>query len=162
MDPIDDKQNDINTDLDAALHQAEENLAGWKRAQADLDNFRKRSIAEQPHWLELGKAMTLQKLIPVLDSLEQAVAHAPAMPDEKFQTWKQGLDGIIKQLDASLQEIGAEKIEAIGKKFDPNLHEAVRQLDGAEDDIVAEQYQTGYLLNGKLIRPAQVAITKKG
>jgi molecular chaperone GrpE len=157
MEELEQVQNELNS----ALEQAEQNLAGWKRAQADLDNYRKRTAAEQEHWLDLGKAMALQKLIPVLDSLEQAAAHAPDIQDEKFQKWRAGLNGILKQLDASLADSGVRKIEAIGKKFDPNLHEAVRQVDGAEDDMVAEQYQTGYTLNGKLIRPAQVAITKK-
>lgn len=155
----------LQHDLDSAREDAQKNLAGWQRAHADLENFRRRKEVESADWVAFGTHSAFSQIIPVLDSLEQALTHAPELPElkdnEKYQNWKNGLQGIVKQLQDSLAGIGIEKIAAIGNKFDPQLHEAVREVPGEEDGIVAEQYQTGYTLNGKTIRPAQVSITKK-
>ncbi len=152
----------LQAELNDALLKAEDNLSGWKRAQADLENYRRRQETESTGMIQFGKQAAFVQILPVLDSLEQALLFAPEIADEKYTNWKNGLQGIVKQLNTTLQQIGIEKIEAIGKQFDPNLHEAVKEVSGEEDGKVAEQYQTGYLLNGKLLRPAQVAITKKG
>lgn len=149
----------LQEELEEAKEKAEENLSGWKRAQADLENYRKRKESESADLLNLGKQAALAQLLPVLDSLEQALFHAPEIPDEKYANWKSGLDGIIKQLDSALAQMGIEKIEAVGKKFDPYLHEAVKEVPG-DEGIVMEQYQSGFILNGNVIRPAQVAIGK--
>lgn len=165
---IDDKTSEdidieqLQKELNDALVQAEENLNGWKRTQADLENYRRRKEAEGKELVEFGKQAGFVQILPVLDSLQQAMIHAPDLADDKYKNWKVGLDGIVKQIDEVLAKMGIERIEAVGKKFDPNLHEAVREVPGEEDGTVAEQYQTGFLLNGKLLRPAQVAITKKG
>jgi molecular chaperone GrpE len=168
MDEIQDHTNEevsldqLQEELSQALSQAEENLSGWKRAQADLENFRKRKEAESAELLNFGKGAAFMQMLPVLDSLQQAMRHAPEVEDEKYNNWKSGLDGIVKQIESTLNEIGIQKIDAIGKKFDPNFHEAVKEVPGDEDGVIVEEYQTGYVLNGKLIRPSQVAITKKG
>ncbi len=162
-----DETQDISIDqlqqeLSEALQKAEENLNGWKRTQADLENYRKRKEAESKELVEFGKHAGIVQILPILDSIQQAMIHAPAIEDEKYRNWKSGLDGIVKQIDDALAKIGIKRIEAVGSKFDPNLHEAVKEVPGNEDGMVTEQYQTGYLLNDKLLRPAQVAITKKG
>lgn len=160
---MDDTQEskDLETELEEARAKAEENLAGWKRSQADLENFQKRKEVETVEWIGLGKVSTFNQLLPILDSLEQAMTHAPNVEDEQYQNWKTGLNGILKQLETTLSQAGIEKIKAVGQKFDPHFHEAVKEVPGEEDGMVAEQYQTGYMMNGKVIRPAQVAITKK-
>lgn len=155
------EQEDLQQELNDALIKAEENLAGWKRAQADLENYRKRTEGEKTELVNFGKQASIVQMLPVLDSLEQALIHAPELEDAKYIQWKSGLQGIVKQLDEVLRKIGIEKIEAIGKKFDPHLHEAIKEVPGKQDGMVAEQYQTGFTINGKLLRPAQVAITKK-
>jgi molecular chaperone GrpE len=151
----------LQQELSDALSAAEENLSGWKRAQADLENFRKRMETETAEWITFGKQNAFVQLLPVLDSLQQALTYAPDITDEKYVNWKNGLEGIVKQIDTALKQVGIEKIEAIGKKFDPHFHEAVREVEGEEDGIVVEQYQTGYMGNNKVIRPAQVVISKK-
>lgn len=151
----------LRQELAEALAKSEENLSGWKRAQADFENYRKRVDNESSEWSSFGKQVAFAQIVPVLDSLEQAIIHAPEIPDQRYANWKSGLDGIIKQMDSIMKQIGIEKIEAVGKKFDPSLHEAVREIAGPESGIVAEQYQTGYALNGKVLRPAQVVITKE-
>ncbi len=168
MDELQDHTSDevsleqLQQELSQALVQAEENLNGWKRTQADLENFRRRKETEGAELLNFGKSAAFMQILPVLDSLQQAMVHAPQVEDDKYKTWKSGLDGIVKQIEKTLVDMGIQKIEALGKKFDPNIHEAVREVPGEEDGIVTEEYQTGYMLNDKLIRPAQVAITKKG
>lgn len=152
---------DLQKELNLALQQAEENLSGWKRTQADLENFRRRKETEGAEMLSFGKSSALIQLLPVLDSLQQAMIHSPEIEDDKFKNWKNGLMGIVKQIETTLSEMGISKIASIGKKFDPHIHEAIREVPGEEDGLVAEEYQTGYTMNGKLIRPAQVAITKK-
>jgi molecular chaperone GrpE len=150
----------LQAHLDEALVKAEENLAGWKRTQADLENYRKRKESESSGLINFGKQAAFVQILPVLDSLQQAMVHAPQIDDEKYKAWKIGLDGIVKQINSAISQMGVERIEAIGKRFDPELHEAVREVPGNEDGIVVEEYQTGYLLNGQMIRPAQVAISK--
>ncbi|MDB4939667.1 MAG: grpE [Candidatus Doudnabacteria bacterium] len=157
----DNTPKDLQQELSEALESAEANLAGWKRTQADLENFRKRKEAESSELMSFGKSAAFTQLLPVIDSLQQAMIHAPEVADDKYQNWKNGLMGIAKQIETTLKEMGIQKIEAVGKKFDPHLHEAIREVEGSEDGMVAEEYQTGYTINGKLIRPAQVTITKR-
>jgi molecular chaperone GrpE len=152
---------DLQSELSDALSKAEENLSGWKRTQADLENFRKRIESESAEWISFGKQAAFVQILPVLDSLQQAIAYAPDLEDEQYKNWKAGLEGIAKQIDTAITQAGIEKIEAVGKRFDPNFHEAIKEVPGDDDQIVVEQYQTGFVINGKVIRPAQVAISKK-
>lgn len=156
-----DEPQDFEKELNEALLRAEENLSGWKRAQADLENYRKRTEGEKTELVDFGKQASIVQLLPVLDSLEQALIHTPKLEDPKYVQWSSGLQEIVKQLEGVLKRIGIEKIQALGNKFDPHLHEAVKEILGPEDGLVVEQYQTGFTINGKLLRPAQVAITKK-
>ncbi len=71
------------------------------------------------------------------------------------------MDGVLQKLSKVLEEMGVKKVAAIGKPFDPNFHEAIREVPGDEDGLVVEEVQTGYELNGKVIRPSQVVISKK-
>lgn len=157
MDDQPDNQADENildklqADLDLAMN-------GWKRAQADFENYKKRKEAENAELVQFAREVTVAKLLPTLDSLEQALRHMPEGIDE---TWKSGILGTLQQLDKALAEMGVKKIEALGKKFDPNFHEAVKEVPGEEDGIVAEELQSGFELNGKVIRPSQVGISKK-
>lgn len=153
----------LQQQLDEAKKQAETNLQGWQRAQADFANYQKRKENENGELVAFAREVTVAKLLPTLDSLEQGLKHRPQIDgNEAYQTWVNGIDGTLKQLDKALEELGVKKIEAVGKKFDPNFHEAVREVPGEEDGIIVEEYQTGFELNGKVIRPSQVAISKKG
>jgi molecular chaperone GrpE len=155
----------LQQDLEEAILQAQGNLEGWKRAAADFENYKKRKEAENKELVEFAKEVTVTKMLPTLDSLEQALKHMPEAGAEefakKYQNWQTGVNGIVMQLDKVLEEMGVRKIEALGKKFDPHFHEAVREVEGGEDGMVAEELQTGFELNGKVIRPSQVVITKK-
>ncbi len=152
----------LQTDLDSANNN-------WKRALADFENYKRRKEGENKELVEFAREVTVAKLLPTLDSLEQGILHRPKLEfgenqesEKKYIDWLNGLLGIEKQLGKVLEELGVKKIESVGKKFDPNFHEAVSQIESeVADDQVIEQVQTGYELNGKVIRPSQVIISKQ-
>lgn len=163
---------DLQQQLEEARIEAEKNLNGWRRAEADFRNYQTRKEAENKELVEFAREVAVAKLLPTLDSLEQGLRHLPEADSEKlkvesekfvtdYETWQNGIQGLLKQLDKALEELGVKKIEALGKKFDPHFHEAVREVPGEEDGVVVEEYQTGFELNGKVIRPSQVAISKR-
>lgn len=156
---------ELQQQLEEARAEAEKNLNGWKRSEADFQNYQRRKEQENKELMEFAREVAVAKLLPSLDTLTQALVHRPKTDTEQFaadyEKWQGGLDGLVKQLDKALEELGVKKVEALGKKFDPNFHEAVREVPGDEDGLIVEEYQTGFELNGKLIRPSQVAISKK-
>lgn len=154
------EEQDSLTQLALAKEQASQYKNNWLRTQADFENYQKRKENESRELIEFAREVVVAKLLPTLDALAQGLAHAPddaqAMPE-----WKNGIQGTLKQLEKTLEELGVRKIEAVGKRFDPHFHEAIREVTGYEDGIVVEEYQVGYELNGRVIRPSQVAISKK-
>jgi molecular chaperone GrpE len=172
--PDDNQQEENNLeqlqqDLDAVTNN-------WKRALADFENYKRRKEAENKELVEFAREVTVAKLLPALDSLEQALRHMPEYRkseigisevgnqefDKQYSNWQNGVNGIVIQLDKTLGELGVKKIEAVGKKFDPHFHEAVREVESdSEDGMVIEELQTGFELNGKVIRPSQVVISRK-
>ena len=130
----------------------------WKRAAADFENYKKRKEVEGKELVEFAKEMTVAKLIPSLQSLEQVLLYAPT--DEKYKDWLTGLKVTIMQLEKTMEELGVKKIKTIGEKFDLNLHEAVEETDG-EEGVVVKEIQPGFTLNDKVILPAKVAVGKK-
>ncbi len=151
--------NDFERQLAEIQEEARTNLAGWQRSQADFENYKKREEEKQKDILEFAKEVTIVKLLPTLDALEQGLRHAPSDVNE---SWLKGIEGTLQKLDKVLLEMGVKKIDAVGKPFDPNFHEAIREVPGEEDGIIIEELQTGFELNGKVIRPSQVIISKKG
>jgi molecular chaperone GrpE len=149
----------LQKEVAEAREEAQTNLSGWQHSQADFENYKKRKENENKELIEFAREVTVAKLLPTLDSLSQAILHMPEGIEEK---WKHGLLGTLQQLDKILAELGVRKIEAVGKRFDPNFHEAIQEVPGDEDGIVMQEFVTGYELNGKVIRPSQVAISKKG
>ena len=153
-----DESTDLQRQLDEAKEEAQTNLSGWQRAQADFANYQKREEGKQREIMDFAKEVTIVKLLPTLDTLGQGLKHAPQNIDE---TWLKGINATLAQLDKVLEEMGVKKIDAVGKPFDPQYHEAVREVPGDEDGVVMEDLQTGYEINGKVIRPSQVVISKK-
>jgi molecular chaperone GrpE len=147
--------------LAQAEAEARANLDGWKRTLADFENYKKRKESENAELVEFAKEVTVTKLLPILDSLEQGLRHLPNIENEQLRTWQAGIEATLRQLDDALGHMGVVKIEAVGKKFDPHFHEAVKEVPGEEDGMVTEELQTGFALNGKVIRPSQVVISKQ-
>ncbi len=135
--------------------KAEASLAGWQRAQADFMNFKRRNEQEREEYTRFANAGLLLELLPVLDDLERALAHAP--PKLSKLAWVDGVNLIYRKFRATLELQGLTQIEALGKPFDPNLHEAVRQDKGREG-IVIEEIRKGYQLHDKVIRPTMVVV----
>ncbi|MEZ4180075.1 MAG: nucleotide exchange factor GrpE [Candidatus Doudnabacteria bacterium] len=158
-------QSDLERQLAEAQEEARTNLAGWQRSQADFANYQKREDSKKEELLDFAKEVTIVKILPTLDTLGQGLKSLPKIDDPefttKFEKWQTGIEATLQQLDKVLAEMGIQKIEAVGKQFDPTFHEAVREVEGEEDQKVVEELQTGFILNGKVIRPSQVVISKK-
>ncbi|MBI3231624.1 MAG: nucleotide exchange factor GrpE [Candidatus Doudnabacteria bacterium] len=177
--PDEDQQNNNHQNSDITLEKLQADLdnaiLGWKRTAADFENFKKQKERENTELLEFAKEVTVVKLLPILDALEQALRHMPETVEheawnlehqeefmKQYRNWQTGVNGIVGQLDKVLGELGVKKIEAIGKKFDPHFHEAVREVESEkEDGIILDELQSGFILNGKIIRPSQAIISKK-
>ena len=133
----------------------------YLRLQADFENFRKRTLREKEELRKLASKSIIEDLLPVLDNLHRALEAGKQKGDlDKFI---QGVDMIYSQFWDVLQSKGLECIDCKGKEFDPEIHQAVMQKEvtGEEDNIVLDEIQKGYLLNGKLIRPSMVSVSKK-
>lgn len=131
---------------------------GWKRTQADFENYRKRAEAERGEVLNLMKADIIAKITPVLDNFRRAFAHAP-----KDSDWASGIKQIEKQLEDILLSEGLQKIPAeSGTKFDPSIHEAITHEPHKKipaDHIIAET-ESGWMIDDKVIKPAKVRVSK--
>jgi molecular chaperone GrpE len=137
--------------------KVEELTNNWKRSAADFDNYKKRKEAEGPEMMQFAKEITVAKLMPSLQNLEQVLKYAPA--DEKYKDWLSGLRGTILQLEKDMEDLGLKKIKTVGEQFDHNMHEAVEVAEGEPGRIIKE-IQPGFMLNNKVIIPAKVAVGK--
>lgn len=142
--------------------QVAELTADLQRTRADFENYRKRSEADKAATYQHGQSAAILKLLPVIDNIERAVVYLPAeLADNK---WAQGIAGLVKNLEKSLEGLGLKRIDAKeGADFNPDLHEAIQFDEDAEGDteVVAEELQAGYMLSGQPIRHAMVKVTKK-
>ncbi|KKR85901.1 MAG: Protein GrpE [Candidatus Curtissbacteria bacterium GW2011_GWA1_41_11] len=122
-----------------------------KRTMADYQNLERRIEEERKLLSKLSAMLLVEKLLPVLDNLENAQSHLK----------DQGLEMVIRQFKEILNQEGVEEIEAIGQQFDPNQHEAVEAQAGENENTVARVVAKGYKIEDKVIRPAKVVVTKK-
>lgn len=140
----------------------QELTADLQRLRADFENYRKRIELEKQQLQQTATAATILKLLPVIDTLERAIAHAPA--ELADNSWVQGITALSKNLDKTVSELGLERIAAQpGTPFDPAHHEAVMMDDTTDgsQEIVAEELRAGYLLHGQVIRPSMVKVARQ-
>ncbi len=130
------------------------------RTAADFDNFRKRSRREIVEADRQGREDMLRNLLPVFDNLERAVAHTESATD--VQALAEGIQMVMRQFTDTLAKLGVERIESVGKPFDPALHEAIQHMETAEQPpgSVATEVQAGYRMGDRLVRPAMVVVAK--
>lgn len=142
--------------------KADENWERLLRTTADFDNFRKRAAREKQDAIKFANEGLLQKLVPVLDNFDMALAAAQNDQSEAAQSLLKGINMIYQQMKNSLLEAGLEEIDAAGKVFDPNFHEAVSQKETTEapEGQVVQQLRKGYKLRDRLLRPASVVVAK--
>src|SRR5665213_3686869 len=150
-------------DLKTRAAKADENWDRLLRTTADFENFKKRAAREKIETAQYAVAALLQKILPVLDNFEMALAAAESAKGEKLAALQSGVTMIQQQLKSILAELGLEEIDAAGKPFDPAQHEAVSQQESAEvpEDHVLQQLRKGYKFKERLLRPATVVVAKK-
>ncbi len=137
--------------------QIEELQDRLKRNLAEFENFRKRTEKEKSQMYDMGVRGVVEKLLPVIDNFERGIA---MRPEEETSAFAEGMDKIYKQFTDLLEQLGVTPIEAVGKPFDPNFHNAVMQdtESDAESGTVVEEFQKGYMLRETVIRYSMVKV----
>ena len=131
------------------------------RTAADFDNAKKRLAKEKTEFLHFANEKIIRGLLPILDNFERAFQHADSSKEDHAASLKNGIALIKKQFANFLAGHGLVRMEVIGKKFDPHFHEAIGRIESNDhpDETVLEEIESGYLLGGKLLRPARVRIS---
>lgn len=131
-----------------------------QRERADAVNIRRRHEEQMSSLRNYAKAGVIRELLPAIDNLERALKHAPK--DLEGHDYVKGVQGVIKQFEKVLKDIGVERIKAVGEDFDPQFHDAVSMEEGeGSREVVSEELQAGYKLGDEVIRPAMVKVTAK-
>ena len=138
--------------------QIEELQDKLKRQMAEFENFRKRSEKEKSQMFDLGARTIIEKVLPVVDNFERGLAAVPE--EQKEDAFVTGMDKVYKQFMTELEATGVKAIEAVGKEFDPELHNAVMQVEDEtlESGIVAQELQKGYMYKDTVVRHSMVAV----
>lgn len=149
-----------NQEVSKLQKQIDEMAAGWKRTQADFDNYRRRSEEQKFQLVELAKAGFMSKLTPVLDNFRRAFSHIPK--EIQHHDWTKGINQIEKQLFDILAEEGLKRIETKGAKFNPALHEAVSYEKNSRvaADHIIDECESGWVFGGKVIKCAKVRVSR--
>ena len=131
-----------------------------KRQMAKFENYRKRTEKEKAAMFEMGAKSVVEKILPVVDNFERGLAAVPEA--DKEGAFASGMNLIYKQMMTELEGLGVKPIEAVGKEFDPNLHNAVMQVesDEYEEGIVAQELLKGYMYRESVVRHSMVAVTQ--
>ncbi|MBM3206316.1 MAG: nucleotide exchange factor GrpE [Candidatus Staskawiczbacteria bacterium] len=159
------EENTINSEniqnLEEIQKKSEEYLNNWKRAVADMANYRKGEVERAGHLIKYAKEDIFLGILPILDSIGLAENH---MPEEiKSNEWTKGFMQIKKQIEEFLKKEDIEEIKSVGDKFNPETMEAVSEANSeeqVESGTVVEELQKGYKIGDKLLRPARVRVTK--
>ena len=140
---------------DAQIEELQDRL---KRQMAEFDNFRKRTEKEKAAMYEIGAKDIIEKILPVLDNFERGLAAVPE--DEKGSSFAEGIEKIYTQFVKTLEDAGVESIEAVGKQFDPNLHNAVMHVEDEKygENEIAMELQKGYKYRGSVVRHSMVQV----
>ena len=147
-----DKKQDA---LNEKINELEDKV---KRQMAEFDNFRKRTDKEKNAMFETGAKSVIEKILPVVDNFERGLASIPE--EEKGSPFAEGMEMIYKQLIGELEKMEVKPIPAVGEEFDPNLHNAVMQVesDEYESGVIAQELQRGYTYRGSVVRHSMVAV----
>ena len=131
-----------------------------KRQMAEFDNFRKRTDKEKQQMFSMGERNVIEKMLPIVDNFERGLAAVPE--EEKTSALASGMEMVYRQLVKQLEDLGVTPIEAVGQEFDPNLHNAVMQVESEEypSGTVAQELQKGYKYHDAVIRYSMVAVVQ--
>ena len=144
-------------DLTKAINELEDLRQTMLRRQADFDNYRKRIEKERTEDSRRATGRVIEGLIPVIDGFEHALA---AHREAEYENYRRGFELIYKQLLDNLAKLGAERVDPLGKPFDPHLHQAVDRTETADqpDGTILQVFQPGYVFYGRVLRPAMVRV----
>lgn len=153
------EMDDLKKKLEEKEKEATANYDKYLRSVAELDNYKKRAARDKADIIKYCKEDIIRDILPFMDSLDRALEHDTG----DIKAFKDGIALIQDQLLGCLKKHGVERIEASGRDFDPNFHEALMQMDSDqhEDNKVVNEMEKGYLLNGRLLRPSRVCVCKK-
>jgi molecular chaperone GrpE len=151
---------ELKKKLEEKEKEAKENYDRLLRTAADFENYKKRAAREKEDWTKFANEDLIRAILPFIDNLERAVNHAQKIADTGVLV--EGVQLTLQQLLQALNKFGLSSFESIGKPFDPAMHEAmlVVETDKHEPNQVIEEFQKGYLLNDRLLRPATVSVSK--
>ena len=154
------QEETLEAKLEAKEKEAQDNYDRFLRLSAEFENFKKRMEKEKNDAYKFGTENLIKELLPVLDNLERAIDHGEAKDPQGLL---EGVDMTLKGFLTALEKIGVSPVDASGKEFDPNLHEAVMVQEDAHHPAgtVLTQLQKGYTLHSRLIRPAMVVVSKR-
>lgn len=143
-DPKDEKIDELNDKL--------------RRSMAEFDNYRKRTDKEKSAMYEIGAKDVIEKILPIVDNFERGLNTIPE--DAKGTAFAEGMEKIYKQFVKTLDDLGVKPIEAVGKPFDPNFHNAVMHVEDEEagENIVVEEFMKGYMYKGSVVRHSMVKV----
>lgn len=146
-------------ELEKLRKESEDNYQRYLRAQADFDNFRRRTRQEKEEFAKYASLKVIEQLLPVVDNLERALNAGKDSND--YEALLKGVEMISRQLDQTLASEGLQAMNAVGQPFNPEFHQAIMQVesDEHEEGIVVEEIQKGYMLKDKVLRPAMVKVS---
>lgn len=151
------KQEAGSKEQEVLLQQIGELTEALKRERADSENIRRRHDEQLGSLKSMVKAGVVRDLLPVIDNFERALKHVPK--ELEGNDYVKGVQGVVKQFEATLQQIGVERIKTVGEVFDPRLHEAVAMEEGEGTlERVSEELQSGFTLGPEVIRHAMVKV----
>lgn len=152
-----DKVPDLGTEIVRLNQQIAELTDALQRERADAMNIRRRHEDQIAGLKSVTKAQVVKELLPIIDNFERALKHVPA--DLADNDYVKGVQGIVKQFEKTLADIGVRRIATVGQPFDPRVHEAVTMEDGdGITEVVSEELQSGYVLGDEVVRHAMVRV----
>ena len=148
----------LTQELAAAKEKMEEYLNGWKRAQADYQNFKKEMDKRQGALVSFIKGSVILEILPIYDNLKLALKHASGARDN----WLEGVKQVVKQLEDVLNNNNIEPIKTVGEEFSPECHESVgtKKVENQPAGKIVEEVKSGYKFQGQVLVPAQVIISE--
>ena len=151
---------ELKKKLEEKEKEAKEHYDRLLRMAADFENYKKRAVREKEEWTKFANEDLIKGILPFIDNLERAVNHSEKTED--FQSLVEGIKLTVQQLLQTLNKFGVSPIESLGKPFNPAVHQAMLlvESDQHEPNQVVEEFQKGYLLNDRLLRPATVSVSK--
>jgi len=158
-----DTENEIKNDIEEKLQECEklcsEYLSGWQRCKADFLNYKKEEQIKMIEILDWQRQDFVLKTMAIFDAMKMAQEHFPI--ELKGTDWLSGFLQIVKQFEDFLKQQDVEEIKALGEQFNPDLHEAIEQVEAeGESGMIVGVLEKGYTMNGKLLRPAKVRVVK--